>query len=149
MTADRSKFGALLGAEVHAEWPPDLLSDALSWFADQLEEDPSREGWLVWYALMKEPDRLVLAASGGFIGKPRDGIVEVGYSVLPAYQRRGLATEMVRALVDWALAQPNVREVVAEVDQANVPSLCLLRRLNFREVGPGRDPGHLRFRLSA
>ena len=86
-----------------------------------------------------------LAASGGFMGAPEDGAVEIGYSVLPAFQRQGYATEMAAALADWALAQPGVARVVAEADAENTPSVRILRRLGFAETGPGREPGHRHF----
>jgi ribosomal-protein-alanine N-acetyltransferase len=67
---------------------------------------------------------------------------------LPQFQRQGFATEMVGGLVEWALAQAGVQQVVAEVHADNTPSLRLLGRLGFVALGPGRDPGHLRFRRS-
>ena len=148
--ADRSAFATLLDATVPANWPPDLIADALPWFLQQLEAAADQVGWLDWYGLVRgtgdQPD--VLVASGGFMGPPQDGTVEVGYSVLPQFQRQGLATEMVAGLVNWAIAQAEVQHVVAEVHTHNTPSVRLLRRLGFVEIGPGRDPGHLRFRRS-
>jgi [ribosomal protein S5]-alanine N-acetyltransferase len=146
--ADRAAFAALLRATVPANWPPDLLADALPWFLQQLETAPDQVGWLDWYGLVRgigdQPDALV--ASGGFLGSPQDGTVEVGYSVLPQFQRQGLATEMVAALVDWALAQAGVQQVVAEAHADNTPSVRLLGRLGFVAIGAGREPGHLRLR---
>ena len=148
--ADRAAFAALLHATVPANWPPDLLADAVPWFLQQMEAAPDQVGWLDWYGLVRgiggQPDLLV--ASGGFLGPPQDGTVEVGYSVLPQFQRQGLATEMVGGLVEWALAQAGVQQVVAEVHTDNTPSVRLLARLGFVAIGAGRDPGHLRFRRS-
>lgn len=148
--ADRAAFAALLDATVPANWPPDLLADALPWFLQQLEAAPDQVGWLGWYGLVRgtgdQPD--VLVASGGFMGPPQDGTVEIGYSALPQFQRQGLATEMVAGLVDWAMAQAGVQHVVAEVHTDNTPSIRLLQRLGFVAIGPGRDPGHLRFQRS-
>ncbi len=145
--ADRPAFTALLDSTVPANWPPDLLVDALPWFLQQLEAAPDQVGWLDWYGLVRgiggQPD--VLVASGGFLGPPQDGTVEVGYSVLPQFQRQGLATEMVAGLVDWALVQAGVQQVVAEAHADNTPSVRLLGRLGFVAIGAGRDPGHLRF----
>lgn len=149
-SADRPAFADLLDATVPANWPPDLLADALPWFLQQLQAAADLVGWLDWYGLVRgigdQPD--VLVASRGFLGSPQDGTVEVGYSVLPQFQRQGLATEMVAGLVEWAIAQAGVHHVVAEVHADNIPSLRLLRRLGFVAIGAGRDPEHLRFRRS-
>jgi [ribosomal protein S5]-alanine N-acetyltransferase len=149
--SDRAALGRALGAAVPDNWPPELLADALPWFADQLEADPVKVGWLCWYGVLRGEgdDPAALAASGGFTGPPTEGSVEMGYSVLPQFQGRGLATEMAAALVAWALSHPDVSRVVAEVSAQNTPSLRLLRRIGFVERGPGREVGHLRFEREA
>ena len=142
---DRDGLTEALGADVPADWPPETIRDALPWFASQLEAEGCLTGWLCWYGIACGPEADTLAASGGFMGPQEDGAVEIGYSVLPAFQGRGYATEMAAALTDWALTQPGVVRVVAEADEGNTPSVRILRRLGFTEAGPGRDPGHRHF----
>ncbi|HEY4120633.1 MAG TPA: GNAT family N-acetyltransferase, partial [Byssovorax sp.] len=77
-------------------------------------------------------------------GRAEEGKVEIGYSVLPEFQRRGFATEMVAALTDWALAEPRVRAVFADVDPENTPSVRLLTKLGYVQVGEGDEPGYVR-----
>lgn len=146
--ADRATFAAMLEARVPDNWPPESAADALPWFLQQLEEAPEeRAGWLAWYGVRSatngEPATLVGGA--GFLGPPVGGTVYTGYSVLPQYQNQGYATEMVRALVEWALARPGVRRVAAETGADNNPSVKLLKGLGFHEVGAGEEAGHLRF----
>src|SRR4051812_9961256 len=101
---DRGEFARLLGATVPDNWPPETAADALPLFLGWLEAAPDRIGWFGWYALFTGGDAglPVLVGGGGFLGPPRDGVVKMGYSVLPQFQRQGYATEMVRGLVDWA-----------------------------------------------
>ncbi len=140
---DRSTFAALLQAAIPPNWPPETLVDALPWFLHQLETQPDHAGWLAWYGLLVDPPLLV--ASGGFMGPPRDGIVEVGYAVLPQFQKNGFATEMVAELARWAFAEPEVRHIVAETDAANTASIRVLHKLGFsRTVADGST---LRFEL--
>lgn len=87
----------------------------------------------------------VLVSSGGFLGPPENATVEVGYSVLPQFQRQGYGTEMVSGLVAWALSQPGVQRVAAKTGATNVASRYLLERLGFVPAGPGREAGDLRF----
>lgn len=78
--------------------------------------------------------------TAGFHAPPdADGRVEVGYRVQPAYRRRGVASEVVRALFDWAAREHGVTRFRASVAPGNVPSLAIIGRLGFREVGRQTD----------
>jgi RimJ/RimL family protein N-acetyltransferase len=64
------------------------------------------------------------------------GVVELGYTVLAPWRRRGLAVEAATALVDRAFASGEVDAVVASVATTNQPSLAVLARVGgFREIG--------------
>ena len=64
-----------------------------------------------------------------------DDAVEVGYSIFESYRRRGYATEVVRALIDWASSEHGIRHFVASISPENEPSLALVRRLGFERTG--------------
>ena len=72
----------------------------------------------------------------------------MGYAVLPQFQRHGYATEIVRALVSWAIGQPGVVRLVAETEWANPASVRVLEKAGFRPVGPAAEPGGARFEWS-
>lgn len=156
---DVAEFSALLGAAVPDDWPPGELSDARLLFLCMLEANPAWIGWLGWYALESEDSGasphgpaaspLTLVGSAGFKGPPdREGTVEIGYSVLPGHEGRGLATEMTAALVEWA-ARQGARIVHAEVRPDNPASARVLQKLGFREAGTGDVPGMVRFEREA
>lgn len=143
---DPSRFFELLGVEPTAEWPSADLAEVLPLFLQQIEADEANVGWVSWYWIDRTslPHRLV--GGGGFKGQPTSGgTVEIGYETVPGHRRRGVATEAVGALVDWALRIDEVRLVIAETKMDNVASIGVLRRLGFRETGPGSEPGLLRF----
>ncbi|HEY8531787.1 MAG TPA: GNAT family N-acetyltransferase [Limnochorda sp.] len=148
MTASASLAQAL-GAVVPDNWPPEDLADVLPLFLDRLQREPGHTGWYGWYGLLADiaPGKLVLGASGGFKGPPEDGEVEIGYAVLPQFQGRGYATEMVLAMTGWALAQPGVERVTAEVMAGNHASIRVLAKAGFQPAGEGEEPGSLRFVL--
>jgi GNAT superfamily N-acetyltransferase/Fe-S-cluster containining protein len=167
---DTALFSALLGATVPDDWPPDELSDARLIFLCLLEANPAWIGWLGWYAVnlgasgdgpgesgheseagigavpgQRLPDPPTLVGSVGFKGPPDpEGVVEIGYSILPAYQGRGLATEMTAALVQWA-AEQGARLVQAQVKPVNTASIRVLERLGFQEIEGNREPGMVLF----
>jgi [ribosomal protein S5]-alanine N-acetyltransferase len=88
-------------------------------------------------------------AGGGFLGAPQDGIAQIGYSVLPQFQGRGYATEMVGGLVRWAMGQPGVVRVVAETEWANPASVRVLTKAGFTPAGLAAEPGGARFEFAA
>ena len=146
--SDRAEFARLLGAEVPAEWPPETAADALPLFLDWLRAHPEWHGWLAWYAVRVEEQERVLVGGCGFLGGPdASGMVEMGYSVLPRFQRQGIATEMVAALTDWAFRHPSVFRIEAETSPENLGSWRALARAGFRSSCAGREPGSVRLRL--
>jgi [ribosomal protein S5]-alanine N-acetyltransferase len=140
---DRSEFARLLDARIPSAWPTDEAADALPWFLERLEgADPRDIGWYGFYGVVVAgaDDAPVLVGGGGTLGPPVEGIVEIGYSVLPSFQRQGYATEMMTAIVEWVARDPRILQITAETATDNVPSRRLLSRLGFREAGPGREP---------
>lgn len=134
---DLQSFGELLSnaagrVTVPDNWPPESLIDALFWFKDQLRIYPERAGWYTWYGILQNEGGLVLAGGAGFKGIPDDaGVVDMGYSVLPQFQRKGVACRMVSALVNWAFSQSGVKRIVAETFSDNTPSLRVLEKNGF------------------
>ena len=141
-----SRFGEILRADVPPDWPPETVRDALPFFLGLYRAHPDWVGWLGWYAISFIAKRPVLCGSVGFKGPPTDeGIVEIGYSLLPDHRGLGIATEMVEGLVAWAAAQDGVRAVEAETMPDNRASIRVLERSGFVPAGAGVEPGSLRF----
>jgi len=144
------QFADLLGAVVSPNWPSgEYDRDAMEFFLARFEEGgESAEGWYGWYALgpLDEPGPRSLLGAGGYFGPPDDdGSVEVGYSVLPEWQRRGYASEIVRLLVRHAFTFPRTRRIIAHTAENNLASIKVLLRSGFQRVGAGPEAGTLRF----
>ena len=104
--------------------------------SDQLKQSPQDADWVARLAVVD--GRVV--GHGGFHAAPdEDGLVEVGYSVDPQHRRRGHATEILRALLDRAAREEQVRRVRASVSPDNEASLALLRGFGFSLVGEQWD----------
>ena len=85
-------------------------------------------------------------SAGGYKGPHTpEGMVEIGYSILANYQRRGFASEAVRGLLDNAYAHGDVTSVIAETLPELEPSIGVLRNAGFELVGDGSEPGVIRF----
>jgi ribosomal-protein-alanine N-acetyltransferase len=80
-----------------------------------------------------------MAGFGGWNGPPIDGVAELGYAVAPSRQGRGLATAVVRILIERGLAA-GVTMVLAHTLPEASPSTGVLTRCGFRQVGAVGDP---------
>jgi [ribosomal protein S5]-alanine N-acetyltransferase len=67
------------------------------------------------------------------------GAVELGYFILPAYRRRGLAEETVCGLMDWAGRVHGITRFVISVSPENGPSVAMARKLGFAKIGSHID----------
>jgi ribosomal protein S18 acetylase RimI-like enzyme len=76
-----------------------------------------------------------VVGTAGFFAPPRDGLVEIGYAIIPSRQRRGYATEAARALVEHALAQPGVSEIIAHAEHGNAASIRVLEKIGLTYAG--------------
>lgn len=145
------RLGAALGVRVPDGWPPGEYDEhAIRWLLDRLNAQPEAAGWFAWYALLKAETgpgvmpRLV--AAGGYTGPPTaEGAVEIGYSVVPAFGRQGIATEMVEALVQRAFADARVTRIIAHTFPSNVASIRVLEKNGFVLEGPGNEEGTIRY----
>lgn len=132
--ADRAGLAAALSARIPDDWPQTDLAEALPLFADLLAADPAQYLWFVW-VIVKVSDAVVVGDIG-FRGPPTDqGTIEIGYSVLPAFQRQGIAGEAAAALVSWLRARPEARLLIAHTEPDNLISQRVLRRLGMAERG--------------
>jgi RimJ/RimL family protein N-acetyltransferase len=120
-------------------------ADSARFFLDYLTAHPDAVGWMLWYFILDQGGSRIAIGNGGFKGEPVEGTVEIGYSIVPEFQRHGYAFEGVGALVDWAFDHDDVRRVVAETLPELDGSQALLRKLGFRRTVHASEPGLLRF----
>ncbi|MEZ5041061.1 MAG: GNAT family N-acetyltransferase [Saprospiraceae bacterium] len=104
-----------------------------------LKEDPSHQTWFAYLPIHTADNMLI--GSGGYKGKPQNGIVEIGYEIIPAYRGRGLATQMAKALIQRAFAEENVHTVMAHTLGEENASGSILKKCGMHFVRELFDPG--------
>lgn len=143
------KLASMLNAQITNGWPPgEYDTFAIRYFRDCLYSNPEVIGWYGWYALLRsaEDGQYILVGAGGFFGPPDEGgVLEIGYSVVPMYERCGIATEMVGALVRYAFMNNRVKRIIAHTTPDNVSSVRVLEKTGFTFTGPGQDPGTVEY----
>jgi len=147
---DPDALRSLLGVPVPASWPPDLYdAPAVEWSIDALRANPDDVDWFFHYFVRRLGPSLprTLVGAGGYKGPPRNGAVEIGYSILPEHRRLGFASEATRGMVARAFEHPEVRLVVAHTLPDLEPSIGVLQRCGFLFTGPGEEEGTVRFEL--
>jgi RimJ/RimL family protein N-acetyltransferase len=87
-----------------------------------------------WWAIELRETKEFVGHVGCFA---RDGFpdLEVGWVVVRAFWRRGIATEAARAALSFGLETRCARRVVAHIDPTNEPSLGVAKKLGMRNEG--------------
>jgi RimJ/RimL family protein N-acetyltransferase len=108
------------------------------------ETEEQERKWLQDH--LDHPGQIVLLAeaSGTIIGNvsfengPHRRIAHrgtLGIAVVKEWREQGVATALLRILLDWAMANPLIEKVCLEVFATNVEAIRLYRKLGFVEEG--------------
>ena len=128
-------FDAALALEhdaAAARWVPELpAADGAGVVA--FYEACRREGSLLHLVIADPVTDAYLGEMMLALGEHRVG--ELGCCLAPAARGRGIATEALVALTDWAFAELGLGRVQVFVAPENVPALSLAERAGFRREG--------------
>jgi ribosomal-protein-alanine N-acetyltransferase len=145
--SDAIALAWLLRAKLTHEWPPvDWEPHVYRMIQKQYDEWPDSFGWHRYVLLEGGLGRAktLVGAIGGF---PRaEGDVEIGYSTLPAFQRRGYGTAFARKMVEFLLSCEDVQSVSAQTYPRVTESIKVMERCGMTFVGDGDDAGTVRYR---
>jgi len=114
----------------YQSWEGYSEEDGRRFIAELADSQPGEPGWFQ-FALEER-------TTGHFIGDcglntdARDHrLAQIGYTIARPFWRRGLATEAVRALVDFAFERFPVHRITASVDPRNAASCRVLEKAGF------------------
>ena len=110
--AHTDDFESLVGVNVPQQWPPQHWEPhVLDFLEAHFAENPATMAWHRYIVLRGHPDTLI-GTVGGFLKTRSEA--EVGYSVLEPWQRRGYASEALRAVLAAIFADEAVQSVIAQ-----------------------------------
>lgn len=91
------------------------------------EDDLWESDWIIAFR-KGEKEQLGTAT---FAGEKRLGAVPLYVELLPEYRNRGLGTEIIRMLVNWAFLHRNVFEVISSAEHENDKGVNALQKAGF------------------
>jgi RimJ/RimL family protein N-acetyltransferase len=110
--------------------------------ANFIASEPDRAGWFQ-YAIERTADRVLI---GDVAVRLHDNLMqaEIGFTLATEHQRRGYATEAVRAVLDRLFKVQGLHKVTGECDARNTASAALLERLGFTLEGRLRQQTYIK-----
>ncbi len=144
----RNAVARVLGVAVPESWPPELLGEAAIQSAfERLKSHPLEADWWIHYFVDRRHQTVI--GAGGYSGPPNaEGAVDIRYSILPEYRKRGYASEAVHALVEHAFDVALVKKVVAETWPEFKASVGVLEKCGFVPEDEVNEEGAVRYAIS-
>jgi RimJ/RimL family protein N-acetyltransferase len=135
LASGRAQLAALLGCDLPDQWP--AFPEAF----DPDSPDPATPEWPAYFFVSRE--RGLVVGNGGYCGAPRDGEIEIGYEVAPAFRRQGFATAAVAWLMARAFAAPVIQSVIAHtLAERNASNSVLIKSgMSFVGAYPNSEVG--------
>ncbi len=112
---------------------PVSLADATHAVLTYAGEEPDQPGWCQ-YAMELKADPQLIGDIGVNLHANRMQ-AEIGFTVATGFQKRGLGTEAVSALLGNLFERRGLHRVSAQCDARNIPCVQLLRRVGFQLEG--------------
>jgi ribosomal-protein-alanine N-acetyltransferase len=144
---DQKQLERMLGVTVFDNWfdfPGVAGIEAIRFSYEYLKANPDTLGW--WTYLIVHVKDNVLIGQCGYKGEADEsGMVEIGYAIVQAYRRRGLATEAARGLIDHAFMHTRVKKVDAHTLAERNASVRVLEKagMNFMEAVEDPEVGEI------
>jgi RimJ/RimL family protein N-acetyltransferase len=152
ITTDRLTLSPLSAADAQAlfayrslpevaryqNWRPLTVADAQEFIAVLASNElDTPDTWFQFGIRLRSTSELVGDFGVHFLEDAQQ--VEIGFTLAPAAQGRGLGAEAVTGVLDFVFGPLGKHRVTASVDPRNEPSLRLLRRVGLRQEAHFRE----------
>lgn len=127
----------LVPYRVAPEYPLDVYKQFFEYKIERFRRFPNENEWEG--IIIHKRDHTIMGDMGFKGGPNEEGIIDLGYSIVPSYQGNGYATEMGIAMVKWGLRQPHVKKVIATCKPDNFKSIRVLEKIGFQITNKTED----------
>jgi RimJ/RimL family protein N-acetyltransferase len=111
----------------------------LSFRIPRVKASPEFAEIAIILAISKESNEVV--GSAGFHDFPdENGMIEIGYGIVPRMQNQGLGKELLIGMWKMICTRDDVKILRYTASPDNAPSLHIVRKLGFTEIGVQIDP---------
>ncbi len=91
----------------------------------------------------------IIVAELGFKGIPdKNGIIEIGYGTMPSQRGRGIMTEAVGGMMQWAKTNPGIHFIYGETNINNLASIRVLEKNGFESFDLKQNMKWWRIKIS-
>lgn len=117
----------------YQNWEPGSLEEIQGFIAGLSEAAPGQPG--TWYqvGIALHESNALIGDLGIHVSSADPRQAEIGITLAPAFQGRGLASEALRALFGYLFSDLGLHRVHGSVDPRNTASMALLARVGMRQ----------------
>jgi RimJ/RimL family protein N-acetyltransferase len=114
-------------------WDPESLDDVREFIAEHAGYTAYAPGSWRQFAIALRSDGVMIGDCGVHVPEDKPEQAEFGITLAPSFQRRGYASEALRALLRLVFDTLGKHRAFASVDPRNLPSIALFERAGFRK----------------
>lgn len=131
--SNEHELAQVAGYQVADNYPSDDYKEILPFKIQRYSQYPAENEWEG--LIVHQEDQMIMGDMGFRRSTDDPDELELGYSIVPAYQGRGYATEMAQALISWGLTQAGIKRVIASCDNNNQASIRVLEKAGLKRLG--------------
>jgi RimJ/RimL family protein N-acetyltransferase len=110
-----------------------------AWLA-KLRESSHADPWVHGFGVRDRATDQIIGSAGFKGAADAEGMVEIGYGIVPRFQGQGFASEAAAALIEYARNDPDVRTIRAHTAPESNASTRVLAKCGFVKTAEVDDP---------
>ena len=115
-------------------WERTDLEGVLADIVEMSGRSPGEPGGWVQFTVEERGGGRIVGDVGLSVADGEPGVIKVGYTIDPAFQGLGYATEAIRSLVEYAFETLGAEVVRAHASAENAPSIRVAEKIGMRLV---------------
>jgi ribosomal-protein-alanine N-acetyltransferase len=117
-------------------------------FIQTIRSGVQEDKWVYW-AICLRTDAALIGSIGLWNISREHSKAEIGYELLPAWQGKGIMSEVLPSVLDFGFSRMKLRTIDAVLDPANTRSLKLLHTHGFTKLDSSEVAGTVTYSLEA